>query len=569
MRRASLLDARTVSYLELIGNGRSYAVPAYQRDYSWTEEEWNDLWSDIVELRDAPEERHYMGALVVEARSDRDFLVIDGQQRLATLGLLALAVIGRLRDLVERGIEPEANRMRAQGLRDRFVGEKHPASLIEASRLTLNETDNAFYQDYLVQLRAPLNPRGLPRSNRLTYECFRYFRQRLERIEDLGDDGEALANLMFETVSRQLLFILITVEDDLNAYTVFETLNARGVELTTTDLLKNYLFSWVRVPTDLESLHRRWRALVGTVRQERFPDFLRYHLLSEHSKIRRPRLFRTVREQFRTLPEVSGLLERLEARAELFAAISDPNHDYWRDLVDARPFIRELALFRVRQVTPLLFTTWERFSPPDFVRVLKLVSVISFRYNLVSSLSRSELEPAYARAAKAVGDRTARSPAQVFSMLEAVYVDDRKMRQDFARLRVNTRGPRKRLVRYILARLEADASGREVNPDTEPATIEHILPENADAAWETEFPPERHEAFAYRIGNLTLLSAAANREIGRLPYARKLPAYEESRYRLTQRIVEIAPEQWTPALLEHRQEQLAARAVHIWRSDFD
>ena len=75
-------------------------------------------------------------------------------------------------------------------------------------------------------------------------------------------EGATLAALLSETIARQLLFILITVEDELNAYTVFETLNARGLELSATDLLKNYLFSRLRVSADLEALQRRWRSLI-------------------------------------------------------------------------------------------------------------------------------------------------------------------------------------------------------------------------------------------------------------------------------------------------------------------
>lgn len=156
MAKANLLDTKTVNFLELIGNGKIYRVPAYQRDYSWTVEQWEDLWSDIAERRGNPEDRHYMGALVVEGKSDREFLIIDGQQRMATLSILALAVIARLEALAAAGIASTDNRERARGLRSRYVGEKDPASLIESSKLFLNETDNAFYQDYLVQLREPL-----------------------------------------------------------------------------------------------------------------------------------------------------------------------------------------------------------------------------------------------------------------------------------------------------------------------------------------------------------------------------------------------------------------------------
>jgi hypothetical protein len=568
MARTNLLNTRTTNLLELIGNGRIYRVPPYQRDYSWEEEQWEDLWNDVIDLRGRPDDRHYMGALVVEGKSDREFLIIDGQQRLATLSLLSLAVIAKLRKMAESGTDPEANRERAAGLRSRFIGEKDPASLVESSKLFLNETDNAFYQDYLVQLRPPLNPRGLPKSNRLLWECFEYYQKQLNSIPEFGTDGTILAELLSETVARQLMFILIAVEDQINAYTVFETLNARGLELTTTDLLKNYLFSRVQVPADLQILQRRWRALVATVRQERFPEFLRYHLLCEQPKIRSERLFKLVRDRARAPQDVFALLDALEARAELFAALSDPNHGYWAELTDARPFIRELNLFRVRQMTPLLFAAWEKLSKADFVRLLRLISVISFRYSVVSSLNTNALEPIYHGAAKAVLEGVALTPGQIFERLKNIYVADGKFEQDFALLTLETAGQRKKLAKYILARFEQDASGRACDPDTDPATIEHILPENPLDDWSEHFPRAHWDSAVYRLGNLSLLEPALNRQVGNLSYSGKLTAYGQSAYTLSRQVTEMATEQWTLELLNERQRRLAERAVHLWRSDF-
>ena len=215
--RTNVLSTSTINYLELIGNGKAYRVPPYQRDYAWTEEEWEDLWNDVLDLRQENEGRHYMGALVVQGESDREFTIIDGQQRLATISILSLAVIARLHRMADREIDAERNRERAKELRNRFVGEKDPASLIESSRLNLSLTDDAFYQDYLVQLREPPNPRGLPQSNSLLWRCFRYFSERLEALDDLEEDGEALARVLSETTARCLLFILIKVEDELDA----------------------------------------------------------------------------------------------------------------------------------------------------------------------------------------------------------------------------------------------------------------------------------------------------------------------------------------------------------------
>jgi len=322
------------------------------------------------------------------------------------------------------------------------------------------------------------------------------------------------------------------------------------------------------VTADLEVLRRRWRALIATVGQERFAEFLRYHLLCEEPKIRSQRLFKLVRDRAKTPQQVFGLMEALEKRAELFAAVSDPNHGYWAELPEARPFVRELNLFRVRQMMPLLFAVWESFSPEDFVRVLKLVGVISFRYTVISALNTNALEPVYHQAAKAVLDGHATRPAAVFERLKPVYVEDRKFTQDFAGRSIDTGGQSKRLAKYILARLEADASGRACDADTDPATIEHVLPENPADYWTEHFPRERWEAAVYRIGNLTLLEPALNRQVGNAGYPQKLASYAQSAYSLTRRIPETAPEFWSMDLLDARQRRLAERAVHLWRADF-
>lgn len=564
MAKANLLDTKTVNFLELIGNGKIYRVPAYQRDYSWTDEQWEDLWKDIVERKDNPDDRHYMGALVVEGKSDREFLIIDGQQRMATLSILALAVIDRLKSLAKEAVAAPDNEERARGLRARYIGEKDPASLIESSKLFLNETDNAFYQDYLVQLRQPSVPRSLPKSNRLLWECFCWFRRQLEDQKD----GGKLASLLSETVGRQLLFILITVDDEINAYTVFETLNARGLELSATDLLKNYLFSLIKVGADIEVLQRRWKAMVATVKQERFPEFLRYHLLCEFPKIRQQRLFKLIRERVKTPAEVFALLAALESRAELFAALGDSRHEYWMEYKGCQKYIRDLNLFRVRQMTPLLLAAWEKFSKADFERTLRLVSITAFRYTIVSGLNPNDLEPAYHFAAKAVLDGSATTPAVVFEKLRPIYVDDDKFKQDFAMLEVPTSGQRKQLAKYVLCRLEEDAGNHPCDHETDPATIEHILPENPTESWEQAFPNERWDAYINRLGNLTLLESNRNREVGNKTYEEKLPAYADSTYALARQLPEEAPEQWTPELMEARQRRMAERAAHLWRSDF-
>jgi len=565
--KSILLRTATPDFLEFVGNGKRYSVPPYQRDYSWDDEHWDDLWNDILALTEDPGSRHYMGAIVVQAKSDREFLVIDGQQRLATLSILALVIIGKLKQLAESGVDPESNLERSVGLRNRYIGEKDPASLVESSKLTMNSTDDPFYQDYLVQLRTPRNPRALPKSNRQMWKCFEWFSRRIDAIDRYRKNGERLAHLLNEVVARRLLFILITVDDELNAYTVFETLNARGLELSATDLLKNFLFSRVRVKADLDALQRRWLRLIQTVSQEAFPDFLRYHLLCEQPKIRSNRLFKLIRDKVTSPEDVFELMEALEGRSELYAAVADPSHEYWMELEGAKGLIRERVLLRSQQTMPMLFAAWEKFEPPEFVKLLKLANILTFRFTTISNLNTNELEPAYHKAAKAILDGVAQGPRDVFNLLKHIYVEDKVFCQNFANYELRTSGVGKKLAKYILCRIESDLSKTDIDFETDSSTIEHVLPENPSDAWTSVIPEQDWSRLVYRIGNLTLLEPRANRTIGNGLIEEKLEAFAGSRYVITKKIADDNPQEWNAPQIDRRQEWLASRAGHLWRSD--
>jgi len=565
MARINLLDTRTTSFGDLIGNGKIYRVPPFQRDYSWNEENWEDLWQDILVLHSNPDSSHYMGALVLQSAStsDKEFTIIDGQQRLATLSIVAIAVIDKIQKLVEQEEQKEENQERQEILKRTYLSDRDPRSLRYSSKLLLNENNNDFYQSNLINLRIPRNVRSLSKSNQLLWHAFQYFSDHLGELQGVVQSGEKLAEFLTDIVAQRLLFIQINVEDELNAYTVFETLNARGIELSSTDLLKNYLFSLFQGPDDLQDAQRQWKRIVNTVQMEKFPEFLRYYLSLRQTRVRRERLFKVVRESVKNGQQAFELLDQLENYSSLFIALGNSNDEFWRDASANRPYIRELELFRVKQAYPTLFAAYERFSPEDFTRLLKLVCVLSFRYTVVSSLNPNELETLYNKVAIAIVNGEITNPRQVFDNLRSIYVSDEKFLQDFSLLSISTRGQKKKLVRYILFKLEADASHIEVNEDS--FSIEHILPESPSSEWQKSFNDAQIEEMTYRIGNLTPLEPHLNRQVGNELYLIKRAVYQQSVYTLTKNVL---AEEWNPDTLATRQRHIAQRAVHIWRADF-
>ncbi|MDM9382808.1 DUF262 domain-containing HNH endonuclease family protein [Chlorogloeopsis sp. ULAP01] len=565
MARINLLDTRTTSFGDLIGNGKIYRVPPFQRDYSWTEENWEDLWQDILILHNHISVSHYMEAIVLQSSSttDKEFTIIDGQQRLATLSIIAVAVIEKIHQFVEQKVEPEANKERQEILKRTYLGDRDPRSLRYSSKLILNENNNNFYQSNLVNLRKPLNIRSLSKSNQLLWQAFEYFSRQLEELPEVIQDGEKLATFLIDTVAQRLLFIQITVEDELNAYTVFETLNARGLELTSTDLLKNYLFSLFQGPDYLQEAQRQWRRIINTVQMEKFPEFLRYYLNLKHPRVRRERLFKIVRESVKDTIQAFDLLDQLENFSGLFVALGNPNDEFWRDTPQNQPYIRELNLFRVKQVYPTLFAAYQKFFTEDFTRLLKLLVTISFRYIIISSLNPNELESFYNEVATDIANENITNPRQVFNKLRPVYVKDEKFQQDFSLLSIATKGQKRKLIRYILCKLEADAGGKQIDEDS--FSIEHILPEAPTNDWRQIFTDAQIEEMVYRLGNLTLLEPSFNRDIGQKNYQTKKEIYQQCVYTLTRR---ITAEEWTPDAIATRHRYLAQRAVHIWKSDF-
>lgn len=183
-----------------------------------------------------------MGSIVLQNKGEKNYSVIDGQQRLATLTLIVLATIKNIQNLVDRNVEKENNEERIKLLSKKFLGDKDPGSLTYSAKLELNENNNSFFQSHLLVFRPPLNEKKLGDSDKLLWNAYNFFLERISEYFKGSDNGEQMANFLNKQVAEKLKFIQIVVEE-LSAYTVFETLNYRGERLTVSDLLKNFLFS--------------------------------------------------------------------------------------------------------------------------------------------------------------------------------------------------------------------------------------------------------------------------------------------------------------------------------------
>jgi len=566
----NFLETKTITLAELLGNGKRYIVPPYQRDYSWDEDKWEDLFFDLNELEKS-KHPHYMGAIVLQSSDNKQYSIIDGQQRITTLSIFIIAIIQILKDMASSGIETVQNEERIDIFSRQYLGDKNPASLMRTSKLELNSVNNHFFSRYIVQCEKPAKPVLIKEdnSNKMLYSAFEYFYKKLKEKLN-GKSGEEIAVYLTDIVADRVKFIMIAVEDELNAYTLFETLNARGVELTATDLLKNYLFSLVGGSGgDLKILQSEWSLINNTVGTKEFPNFLRYYINSKNQLVRQNALYKEVKKSVLNHKDVFELVNNLKELAPIYIALRNPADEIWSSYSESKELkyrLSELKLFDVKQQIPLLLSAYKKLEESEFVKVLKICSIISFRYSAIGRLNPNEMERTYNKCAIKIANGEITKAKNVFDELKKIYVDDDEFEKSFSTTSIDT-GRHKNLVRYILINFENKLSGSAHDYETNSATIEHILPENPSESddWQSKFSLEEIEKLRFWLGNYTLLESSINSKIGTKSFDEKLIEYKKSSYKLSSMLMY---NDWNPSNLKKRQDELAKSAKAIWRVDF-
>jgi len=559
-----LLNTGTASYNDLIANGRTFSVPPYQRDYSWEREYWEDLWMDILDL---PKEKyHYMGYVVFQEDNTKikAQLIIDGQQRFTTLSILCLSAIRLLKEWVTYNIDPVNNNIRIEKLTEKFLGNFSTSKLTITPKLILNRNNDDFYKSYLLNHRRPPAISKLKPSQRRLWQAYEYFYQLL-KVRIASNSGEELAIFVDDEISNSLIFTTINVSDDLNAYKVFETLNARGVKLSPADLLKNYLFSkaFESSTSELEETERRWQSINDFLGKSDLPTFLRHYWNSRNELVRISNLFRTIKGSIQSAQQVFDLLNELEQLAPIYSAFENAADPIWNK--DQRMLIRSLNLFGVTTWYSLMLIAQQKFSSGEFTKLLHELNVITFRYNIISGLHTNEIEVAFNKLAVKIYRNEITTTAQAAEQLKSIYVIDENFIQAFSTKLLSTKR-NKNLVKYVLVELENAISGGDNQFEDATSTIEHILPENPSSAWEQSFPANEQDEYIYLIGNYTLLEETLNKKADGKIFSDKLPFYQKSVYRMSKS--ELNYTDWTPIILRQHQDKMAGWACTAWKSNY-
>jgi uncharacterized protein with ParB-like and HNH nuclease domain len=327
-----------------------YSVPIYQRSYAWKETAVEDFWDDLRQALDAGDPDYFLGTLVLTTESTgRRITVIDGQQRLATTSLLLAA----LRNVwLDRGETDQAD-----DLDKNYLSVFDRKSKTHEPRLILNEEDDPFYRDLVIDRAEPSPVRE---SHERINWALQYLTEQLE--EDAASRGKAAEERLVawsDFMDDQATVITVTVPTEADAFVIFETLNDRGAQLTTGDLLKNFLF--MRARDRLESVKTTWIQALNeldlSAENDSFVTFLRHHWSSLHGAVRERDMYRAIKDDITTPVKAVKYGKQLAEAADLYAALSSPSDAYWTAkhfTSSARANVETLNRLDLEQNRPLL-----------------------------------------------------------------------------------------------------------------------------------------------------------------------------------------------------------------------
>lgn len=553
-------DSTTNHFGSLIRSGGKYIIPKFQRDYSWDVEQWDDLWQDIENMI-AEHGDHYMGYLVLQATNSKDCLIIDGQQRFTTITIIILAAIKSIQKLIDVGIEVEENQQRIQKLKDTYIGNVDPVTLEYDNILVLNRNNDPYYKEYIVKL-GELKLRNTSYTEKLMKKCFEWYEKQLTNKFKTGREyAELITNIV-----DNLYFTIIRVNNEMNAFRVFETLNARGVQLSSSDLLKNYLFSLVdntaQHPDRIETLETKWSALTKNIQAEKLPDFIRYYWNSKNKTVRSNELFKAIRDKIKTETEVFALINDMLSYSDIYMALRNANDEFWQANANITKNIELLGFFNLKQPYSLLMAAYKSLDITTFARLLDNIIIIGFRYSVICGKNPNDVERIYNKIAiQVTEEKTYRK-----ELLKEIYVDDNEFIPLFNHKQFVDNSRNNKIIKYILGKIERFKGGtRDVNFTSETDSIEHILPQNPNEEWgEDNYD---FDALIYRLGNLCLLEKSYNTDIENKPFSEKIETYKKSAFETTRSIpTEYA--EWNSDSINKRQQQMGNCAKSIWKIDF-
>ncbi|HEV7280250.1 MAG TPA: DUF262 domain-containing protein [Pirellulaceae bacterium] len=570
--------------------------------------QWQPLWNDVARMAERllqqPNAKHYphfLGAVVLQqvqnpAGTMQERTIIDGQQRLTTLQLLfdamhaELAAVGaahpaqRLETLVAN---PDAYRRKAE---DRY------------KVWPTNRDRPAF--NAVMAAEPPVDHDAIGFRGERMVEAHRFFcSQAREWLRSDGEENVARRAEAIETVAQNLLqMVVIDLGADENAQEIFETLNARGAQLTAADLIKNFVFQrLLESGADVEREYDQhwkefesafWEAEVGAgrIRYPRSSIFLNHWLAARTGEevLAREVFTRFKRYAMDSRTPMPALLRELAQASQVYRRFIEGGNKLSGPIDRVELFAYRTGVMESEVIKPLLLYLYDPQLPPistsQLEKSLRVIESWMVRRMIVRATTKSytqfvaEIITHLGR----TGRETAGDALEAFFKGQAstsrYWPDDEEIIDELRVLPIYRRLGRGRL-RMLLEAIEdwlRGWTGDRESVGAERVTrgkfaIEHVMPRKWQSHWPLPDSPRaesEREALLHTLGNLTLLTGKLNSKVSNGPWIgesgkqKGLQAHDA--LFLNRGLIEAAAEGWTESAIRNRSDELARAITRIW-----
>ncbi|MHB7979180.1 hypothetical protein CF067_12250 [Clostridium sporogenes] len=578
------IDAHGRKIREILERKICYEIPDYQRPYSWTTDEIDDLFNDLDSTIDGINKNHFFGAFVFnsERKEKEDIVeVIDGQQRLTTLMLVFYAIrkiYNEDRFNGEKGIKTRRNNV------ENLLEFLDDDGEVIGIKLKLGEANRTFFTKYIVEAwnKTIQEKEGIKRDfknknnlkvNKPMIDAYDHICQVIYDKIKLLSNSQAYNYLKkyHKAILDQFEVVEIEVENDVDAFLIFETLNDRGLELSAVDLIKNKLFKNCSMRSDFEDIKNKWTKILGTIDDAKeVKKFIRHYWISKYNFVSTQQLFKEVRDyvgnDYEKSKEIINDLYRL---APYYDTLRNPNDKLLsnKNLIEVLHYMKALN-FDLNY--PILLSAFNKYpnDEENIYKIAKLTLNFLIRYICVLKKKPSAIEKIFGGLARELN-------IEKISTELIKYAKDSEFKNGIKSLVVKVKSYS---TYYLLVEYEKNLHKNEkwISPGRKNVTIEHILPQTVDEKkqcgqfWIEAFDnsKEQCEICVNRLGNLTLLGQGGQNKASNKNFNDKKEIYiNYTDMFMTKEL--LIYNKWNSENIEIRQNNMSEKYVDIFTLDLE
>jgi uncharacterized protein with ParB-like and HNH nuclease domain len=564
------VSSQKVSRIFSGGGEVHYVLPHFQREYAWNKKNWITLLDDIFSIYqiynpDAEPPEHFMGALVVINDGTRNgtipaFKLVDGQQRLTSLSL----ILSALAYLVENS---------------------QPSLYRKIKKLLINEDEDGIVR-YKIVPTSKYNNRdtyisileggGLGEEGGRVHEAFQFFYQQLKlRISE-----NVNPEYLYFVIVNCLHFVFIQLSQNERPYEIFESLNAKGKELTQADLVRNYIA--MRLPEQhqekvfesywakIENLLHESR-LIGRGNNGELTAFLRHYLTMRGGVLIN---FEHVYERFRDRMESEFKTSEAFIQEIIQLTRFATNYSMFLRPQEAKyePIEQQLSNLNVLEAStfyPFLLVMFDKHHQ-EIITTQELMDGLALIENYLMRRYLANEPTNYLNKVTPVLEREVNWSKFIESLTKALlrknYPTDRAIRESIISRRLYQRN---QILTLLLERINRHLSqgsdGHTVLADK--ATVEHIMPQTLNADWRQhlgEECEEIHREYIHTLGNLTLVTSDWNSSLSNSSFDTKKQRLMHHALRLNSEYFSKEVTRWDDNAIRERTNFLVDKTLEIW-----